>query len=215
MCLVLCAWFSGLKWRGWSKQCREINEEPINKQQTTKNEEPRTPPFIPQPPPKPPTSLPTQNKAPSTRARPRSLHSRPQPHQRTLQHKSMPIQRFEEIEGWQLARELCRSVYDAAQCGSFARDFGLRDQINRSSGSIMDNIAEGFDGGSNAEFARFLSYAQRSCSEVRSQLYRALDRSHIDQATFDRLSKQTVHVRGKIGAFIKYLKNHPRSKPNR
>ena len=122
----------------------------------------------------------------------------------------MPIERFEDIEAWQLARELSRRLYGASSSGTFAKDFGLRDQINRASGSIMDNIAEGFDGGSNAEFARFLGYAQRSCSEVQSQLYRAFDRNHIDPAVFDDLYNLTGRVRSKIGAFIKYLKQHPR-----
>jgi len=122
----------------------------------------------------------------------------------------MPIERFEDIEAWQLARELSRRICKASLAGSFAKDFALRDQINRASGSIMDNIAEGFDGGSNAEFARFLGYAQRSGTEVQSQLYRALDRSHVDRALFDELYEATDRVRSKIGAFIKYLKQHPR-----
>ena len=122
----------------------------------------------------------------------------------------MPIERFEDIEAWQLARELSRRIYRASLAGSFAKDSGLRDQINRASGSVMDNIAEGFDGGSNAEFARFLGYAQRSCTEVQSQLYRALDRNHIDQPQFDELFEATGRVRSKIGAFIKYLKRNPR-----
>jgi len=74
----------------------------------------------------------------------------------------------------------------------------------------MDNIAEGFDAGSNPEFIRFLGYAQRSCSEVQSQLYHALDRSHIVQEEFDKLYEQARLTRAKIGAFIRYLKNHPR-----
>ena len=82
----------------------------------------------------------------------------------------MPIRRFEEIEGWQMAKELTRLVYAVAMRGAFAKDFGLRDQITRAAGSIMHNIAEGFDGGTNAEFIKFLRYSQRSCSEVRSQL---------------------------------------------
>lgn len=90
--------------------------------------------------------------------------------------------------------------------GAWSRDFALRDQIDRASGSIMDNIAEGFDGGSHAEFARFLSYAQRSCSEVQSQLYRAFDRNYLDRAAFDQLYDATALTRSKIGAFIKYLK---------
>ena len=70
-------------------------------------------------------------------------------------------------------------VYQVSNEAAFSKDFSLRDQINRASGSIMDNIAEGFDGGSNAEFARFLSYAQRACTEVQSQLDRALDRHYL------------------------------------
>jgi four helix bundle protein len=119
----------------------------------------------------------------------------------------MRIDRFEDIEAWQLARQLCDRIHGRIQAGSFAKDFALRDQIDRASGSIMDNIAEGFDGGSNAEFARFLSYSQRSCNEVQSQLYRAVDRNHIDQATFQQLYDQSALIRSKIGAFIKYLKN--------
>jgi hypothetical protein len=73
--------------------------------------------------------------------------------------KNMKITRFEDIEGWQLARELTRRVYAVAMRGAFAKDFGLRDQITRASGSAMHNIAEGFDGGSNAEFTKFLRYS--------------------------------------------------------
>jgi four helix bundle protein len=119
----------------------------------------------------------------------------------------MAIERFEDIEAWQLARQLCDRLYERFSSGAFAKDFALRDQIDRASGSIMDNIAEGFDGGSNAEFARFLSYAQRSCGEVQSQLYRALGRNHIDRSLFDQLYADTALIRSKIGAFIKYLKN--------
>ena len=93
----------------------------------------------------------------------------------------MPISRFEDIESWKPARELSMRVYQVSVEAAFSRDFSLRDQINRASGSIMDNIAEGFDGGSNAEFAKFLTYAQRSCTEVQSQLYRAFDQGNLDQ----------------------------------
>lgn len=87
----------------------------------------------------------------------------------------MKIERFEDIEGWKLARELTRMVYDATKGEKLSRDFGLKDQIQRAAGSAMHNIAEGFDGGSDAEFIRFLRYAQRSCTEVKSPLYAALD----------------------------------------
>ena len=117
----------------------------------------------------------------------------------------MSIKRFEDMEGWQLSRILAQEVYKATVQGSFARDFALCDQINRASGSAMDNIAEGFDSGSNNEFKRFLAYAQRSCSEVQSQLYRALDRTHIDQEQFKALYEQATHARAKIGGLIKYL----------
>lgn len=78
----------------------------------------------------------------------------------------MKITKFEDIEAWQAARELCRAVGGVIRAGSFAKSFALKDQVDRASGSVMDNIAEGFDGGSNPEFIRFLGYAQRLATEV-------------------------------------------------
>jgi four helix bundle protein len=121
----------------------------------------------------------------------------------------MSIRRFEEIEGWQLARELTRQVYAVAMRGAFAKDFGLRDQITRASGSSMHNIAEGFDGGSNAEFVKFLRYAQRSCSEVQSQLYIALDQAYISHEEFETLYSQAALTQSKVGGFIRYLLTTP------
>lgn len=121
----------------------------------------------------------------------------------------MPIRRFEDIEGWQLARELTKQVYSVAIRGAFAKDFGLRDQMTRAAGSAMHNIAEGFDGGSNAEFIKFLRYAQRSCSEVQSQLYVAFDQAYISQAEFDSLYNQAAMTHAKVGGFIRYLLNTP------
>lgn len=117
----------------------------------------------------------------------------------------MKIERFEDIEGWQLARQLAREVYSISKVGAFSKDYGLRDQITRASGSVMHNIAEGFDGGSNAEFVKFLRYAQRSSSEVQSQLYVALDQDYIDQSQFDELYRQAANTHSKIGGFIAYL----------
>src|SRR5437867_10546858 len=126
----------------------------------------------------------------------------------------MKIERFEDIEAWKLARELTRRIYDTTEKGEFARDFGLRDQIRRAAGSVMHNIAEGFDAGSNAEFVRFLQYAKRSCTEVQSQLYVALDRKYVSESEFGALYEQTRLTRAKIGAFIKYLTLNPKpSKP--
>lgn len=119
----------------------------------------------------------------------------------------MPIRRIEDIEGWQMARELTKLVYTVAMRGAFAKDFGLRDQITRAAGSIMHNIAEGFDGGSNAEFIKFLRYSQRSCSEVQSQLYVALDQSYISQDEFDTIYDQSAKAHAKVGGFIRYLMN--------
>ncbi len=117
----------------------------------------------------------------------------------------MRIDRFEEIEGWQIARQLTKRIYQMARESEMKRDFALRDQMTRASGSIMHNIAEGFDGGSNAEFSRFLQYAKRSCSELQSQLYIALDQKYCTQETFDELYEDARLARSKIGAFIKYL----------
>ncbi len=119
----------------------------------------------------------------------------------------MKIERFEDIEAWQLARELCQKVNSVISIGEFSRNYSLKDQIDRASGSVMDNIAEGFDGGGRAEFAKFLSYAQRSCSEVKSQLYRALDRNYISNQEFQDLYKLASSAHSKIGGFIHYLKN--------
>jgi four helix bundle protein len=91
----------------------------------------------------------------------------------------MKIERFEDIEGWQEARVLARMVYGVSDKGQFARDFPLRRQIEDATASVMANIAEGFDAGSDAEFIRFLCYARRSASEVQSHLYIALDRGYV------------------------------------
>ena len=119
----------------------------------------------------------------------------------------MKIERFEDIEGWRLARELTRMVYDATKGEKFSRDFGLKDQIQRAAGSAMHNIAEGFDGGSDAEFIRFLRYAQRSCTEVKSQLYAALDQNYITDEQFQRIYEQATQTHKCIGGFIRYLTN--------
>lgn len=117
----------------------------------------------------------------------------------------MKIQCFEEIEAWQLARKLTRQIYQTTQQGNFLRDFGLKDQIQRASGSMMHNIAEGFDGGSNREFIKFLRYSQRSCSEVQSELYIALDQQYIAPDQFHQLYDLAAHAHSKIGALIAYL----------
>lgn len=90
--------------------------------------------------------------------------------------------------------------------GKFARDYGLRDQIQRASVSIMANIAEGFDSNSDEEFIRFLRYALRSATEVQSHLYVALDQNYIDKPAFDDLYAQAGETKSLISGFIRYLR---------
>lgn len=116
------------------------------------------------------------------------------------------FRRFEEIEGWQLARKLTREIYSVSSQGAFAKDFGLRDQIQRASVSVMSNIAEGFERGGTKEFIQFLSVAKGSLGELRTQLYVALDQEYIDQPTFDQLNHLADETARKIGGLISYLR---------
>lgn len=115
------------------------------------------------------------------------------------------IKSFEDIDFWQKARALSNEIYAKTLEGSFSRDFSLRDQINRSSGSVMDNIAEGFERGGNKEFIQFLSYSKGSCGEVRSQLVRAKDRKHLSDEDFEQLLTKAIEVGKQIGGFMNYL----------
>ena len=96
-------------------------------------------------------------------------------------------------------------VYEVSNQGAFARDFWLRNQIRDAAGSVMANVAEGFDAGSDAEFIRFLRYARRSASEVQSHLYIALDQGYITQAQFDEIYETAAEAKRLIGGFIRYL----------
>jgi len=115
--------------------------------------------------------------------------------------------RFEELPVWQAARDLCQEVFKILTMTNLGRDFALKDQIWRAAGSVMDNIAEGFDDGSNKEFLRFLGYAQRSCGEVQSQLYRALDCGYIDKLQFESLYNLAAKCRKQIKGFRRYLRS--------
>ena len=97
------------------------------------------------------------------------------------------FKRFEEIKAWQKAREVTRLIYHATADARFARDYGLRDQIQRASVSIMANIAEGCGRRSDKEFANFLNIARGSASEVQSHLYIALDLGYIEDGSFRKL----------------------------
>ncbi|MBC8487086.1 MAG: four helix bundle protein [Bacteroidetes bacterium] len=117
----------------------------------------------------------------------------------------MRIERFEDIEAWQLARELTQRVYALTNKDPFCRDFGLRGQIQNAAGSSMHNIAEGYDSESNPEFVRFLRYAKRSCTEVQSELYVALDQKYIIKDDFQDVYDRASRTRAAIRGFIKYL----------
>ena len=113
---------------------------------------------------------------------------------------------FEDIEVWQLAREFCNDVYRIIQYNGLSTDYRLKDQINGSSGSIMDNIAEGFERDGTKEFIQFLSISKASSGESRSQLYRIYDRKYISETEFMELKQKTLNISGKISNLIKYLK---------
>lgn len=115
------------------------------------------------------------------------------------------ITTFEELDIWQLGREICQEVWDKFENSALGKDFELKNQMNRSSGSIMDNIAEGFERNGRKEFIQFLSYSKGSCGELRSQLYRAFDRKHITEEEFKFLKEKTITESKKIGSFMSYL----------
>ena len=115
------------------------------------------------------------------------------------------IQAFEDLEVWQKARILSKKIYTLTREGSFAKDFGLRDQICRSSTSIMDNIAEGFERDGSKEFVQFLSIAKGSAGEVRSQLFTALDRNHISESAMKELKDEVEMISKQLSGFIRFL----------
>ena len=125
----------------------------------------------------------------------------------------MKIKRFEDIDAWQLARELTRKVYRLTKNPGFVKDYGLKKQIQDAAGSSMHNIAEGFDSETNMEFIRFLRYAKRSCTEVQSELYVALDEDYISTEEFKDTYEQARRTRAAVRGFINYLRKYEERKP--
>jgi len=119
----------------------------------------------------------------------------------------MKARRFEDLEIWQLARELCKYVFAVTSQEPFFSDFRFRDQIRAAAGSVMDSISEGFERGGNREFIQFLFISKSSCGEVRSQSYRAFDQNYITEEQFNELLSRTLTLSKKTANFIKSLRN--------
>ena len=117
------------------------------------------------------------------------------------------VERFEDLEVWQLGREICQDLEKLFKTTALGKRYALLNQMDRSSGSIMDNIAEGFGRGGSLEFRNFLGFARGSCAELRSQLYRSLDKDLITAKQFENLDQKCDKEIAKLGSFIKYLSN--------
>ncbi len=117
------------------------------------------------------------------------------------------IQKFEDLEVWKKARILSDKVYPLTFKEPFSSDFRIKDQMRGSVGSIMDNIAEGFEGGSKLEFINSLTTSKGETGELKSQLYRCLDNKYISQQLFDELYSLADEITKMITGFISYLNN--------
>lgn len=115
------------------------------------------------------------------------------------------ITQFEDLEVWQIARKLNEEIFPLLEMLEERRSFKLKEQLDGSAGSVMDNIAEGFERNGNREFINFLSIAKGSLGEVRSQLYRILDRKFIDKGKFDFYNEKCLELGNRIGRFMIYL----------
>jgi four helix bundle protein len=120
----------------------------------------------------------------------------------------MRIIKFEELDSWKKARELANVIFDLTGQREFKRDFTLCDQLRGASGSVMHNIAEGFDAGSDLEFIRFLKISRRSASESQSQLYLALDRKYITAIQLEAAYNKANEVKKLVNGMIAYLRQN-------
>jgi four helix bundle protein len=116
------------------------------------------------------------------------------------------IKRFEDLEVWQASMALCSSVYALSNEESFARDYGFKDQVRRSSVSVPSNIAEGFERDSQRQFIYFLVIVKGSCGELRTQLRIAANLNYISNEEFEKLNNECISVSKQLAGFINYLK---------
>ena len=114
---------------------------------------------------------------------------------------------FEDLKIWKEARELSKEIYVISRLPEFSKDYRFVGQITSAAGSIMDNIAEGFERDGNKEFLQFLSIAKGSCGELRSQLYRAYDAGYINEEKFETLVNNIKLLSASIFYFMKNLKS--------
>jgi four helix bundle protein len=117
--------------------------------------------------------------------------------------------RFEELEVWQKVKELTNLVYKHSSDGTFARDFGLRDQMRRAAVSIMSNIAEGFESQTQTMFIKYLAHAKGFAGELRAQLYIARDQGYIAEEEFKTMFSMAEICSKQIFRFSQYLKSQP------
>ena len=117
------------------------------------------------------------------------------------------VQCFEDLKVWKMARDFSKEIFRITCYEQFSKDYRFKDQIRASSGSIMDNIAEGFERSGNREFSQFLSIAKGSCGESRSQLHRSFDYQYIENEEYEVLCQKSIEISKAIAAFMDYLKH--------
>lgn len=122
------------------------------------------------------------------------------------------IARFEDIEAWKTARQLTRMIYALTEQGQFAKDFGLKNQIQRASVSVMSNIAEGFESRTQAQFLEYLGQSKASAGEVRCQLYIGLDLDYLTQEQFQQVFDLADKSSRQVARFMGYIETNPQSR---
>lgn len=116
---------------------------------------------------------------------------------------------FDQLPIWQESRRLCKLVKEILYKGDGIKDFRFRDQIKDSAGSIMDNIAEGFERAGNNEFIQHLSIAKGSSGETRSQLYRGIDFEYFEEGEAMAIIQDYALLASGIASFMDYLGQSP------